>query len=65
MGVFCMVIAAVVALFISRGGRTTPAWSLGLLALLALTTFVLLARTANFGGHIRHPEIRPGAAQAP
>jgi hypothetical protein len=24
-----------------------------------------MARTANFGGHIRHPEIRPGVVQAP
>ena len=64
-GVFFMGIAAAVALFLSRGGRTTPKWSLGLLALLALVTFALMARTANFGGHIRHPEIRPEAVQTP
>lgn len=58
-GVFFMGIVAAVALFLSRGGRAAPNWSLGLLALLALATFVLMARTANFGGHIRHPEIRP------
>jgi hypothetical protein len=64
-GVFFMGIAAAVALFLSRGGRVTPKWSLGLVALLALATFALMARTANFGGHIRHPEIRPAAAQTP
>jgi len=64
-GVFLMGIAAGVALLVSRRGRPTPTWSLGLLALLALGTFALMARTANFGGHIRHPEIRPGAAQTP
>ena len=64
-GVFFMGIAAVVALFVSRRGRPAPKWSLGLLALLALVTFGLMARTANFGGHIRHPEIRPGTAQTP
>ncbi len=64
-GVFFMGIAAAVALFVSRRGRTTPAWSLGLLALLALATFALMARTANFGGHIRHPEIRTVGDQAP
>jgi len=64
-GVFLMGIAAGVALLVSRRGRPTPTWSLGLLALLALATFALMARTANFGGHIRHPEIRPGAAQTP
>ncbi len=64
-GVFLMGIAAAVVLFISRRGRTTPAWSLGVLALLALATFALMARTANFGGHIRHPEIRPPTVQTP
>ena len=64
-GVFLMGIAAAIALFVSRRGRPTPKWSLSLLAALALVTFGLMARTANFGGHIRHPEIRPGAAQTP
>ena len=64
-GVFLMGIAAVVALAISRGGRATPRWSLTLLTLLALATFALMARTANFGGRIRHPEIRPVPAQTP
>lgn len=64
-GVFFMGIAAAVALFVSRRGRPMPKWSLGLLALLALATFGLMARTANFGGHIRHPEIRPASAQTP
>jgi hypothetical protein len=63
-GVFFMGIVAAVARFLSRGGRATPKWSLGLVAILALATFALMARTANFGGHIRHPEIRP-AAQIP
>jgi len=64
-GVFFMGIATAVALFMSRGGRTAPKWSLGLLAFLALGTFALMTRTANFGGYIRHPEIRPPVVQAP
>ena len=64
-GVFFMGIAAAVTLFLSRGGRTAPKWSLVLLALLALATFALMARTANLGGHIRHPEIRPASLPAP
>lgn len=64
-GVFFMGIAAAVALFLSRGGRAVPKWSLGLLAVLALATFALMARTANLGGHIRHPEIRPASLPAP
>ena len=63
-GVFFMGIAAAVALFLSRRGRPVPAWSLALLAVFALATFGLMARTANFGGQIRHPEIRsPGEVQ--
>ena len=58
-GVFFMGVAATVALFLSRRGKPMHAWSLGLLAGLALATFALMARTANLGGHIRHPEIRP------
>lgn len=58
-GVFVMGLAAVLALVLSRRGRTVPSWSLGLLALFALLTCLLMARTANRGGQIRHPEIRP------
>ena len=58
-GVFFMGVAAAVALVLSRRGSPMPAWSLGLLSGLALVTFALMTRTANFGGHIRHPEIRP------
>ena len=64
-GVFFMGMAAAVTLFLGRGRRAAPHWSLGLLALLALATFALMVRTANFGGHIRHPEIRPEGARAP
>ena len=64
-GVFFMGIAAAVALFLSRGGRVPSKWSLGLVMFLALVTFALMVRTANFGGHIRHPEIRPGVVQTP
>ncbi len=63
-GVFFMGITATVALFVSRESRATPKWSLGLLAFLALATFALMARTANIGGQIRHPEIRPGTSSS-
>ena len=64
-GVFLMGMAAAMSLFLCRAGRATPNWSLGVLAALALVTFILMARTANFGGHIRHPEIRPAASRTP
>jgi hypothetical protein len=58
-GVFFMGIAAALALFLSRGKRHNTRWALAFVALLALITFALMLRTANLGGHIRHPEIRP------
>jgi uncharacterized membrane protein len=65
IGVFFMGVVAAATLFLGRGGRSVSQWSIGLLALLALATFALMVRTANFGGHIRHPEIRPEAARTP
>lgn len=64
---FCLwlFVALAAALFLSRGGRVTPKWSLMLLAFLALATFALMARTANFGGRLRHPEIRPAPEDTP
>jgi len=62
-GVFFVGIAAAAALLLSRGGRAVPKWSVGILAVMALVTSALMVRTANFGGHIRHPEIRPATGQ--
>lgn len=64
-GVFFLGIAAAVALFVSRAGRATPVWARATVAVIALATCLLMARTANFGGHIRHPEIRPASLLAP
>ena len=36
------------------------AWNLAAVLLLSITTFALMARAANLGGEIRHPEIRTG-----
>lgn len=57
-GVFLMGLAAGLALWLSRKGRTAPSWSIISIVILALATLVLMARTANSGGQIRHPEIR-------
>lgn len=41
-------------------------WHTPVILLLSMTTFALMARTANIGGEIRHPEIvLSGAAEAP
>jgi hypothetical protein len=57
-GAFALAVAAGVALFRSRGGRPLAGWVLPVIVALAAVTFALLAATANFGGEIRHPEIR-------
>ena len=64
-GVFLLGIAAAVALYVSRAGRASPVWARALVAVMAVATCLLMARTANFGGHIRHPEIRPATAPMP
>ena len=57
-GIFFAGIAAAVALFKARNGNPVP--QLGLVAALIFTllTLGLMARTANLGGQVRHPEIR-------
>jgi uncharacterized membrane protein len=57
-GVFLLGIAAAFGLFRGRGKRTIPTWVYATTLILALATFVLMARTANLGGQIRHTEIR-------
>ena len=61
-GVFLLGLAAALALWLGRRGRPIPAWSLTLVAVLGLATALLLARTANLGGQIAHPHLRPWAA---
>ncbi len=57
-GVFLMGLTAGLALWLSRKDRPAPAWSVVAVLILALATLALMARTANSGGQIRHPEIR-------
>ena len=40
-------------------------WHQTAVLVLAIATFGVMARAANIGGHIRHPEILAGAATAP
>ena len=63
--VFFLGLAAGAALWFSRGERKTSKWWITFVALQALATCAVMTRTANSGGHIRHPEIRPGPAQGP
>jgi hypothetical protein len=59
MAVFLTGLAAGTGLIFARRGREIPRWLVMVTAMLAVITLVLMARTANVGGHIRHPEIRP------
>jgi len=45
-------------------GRVVTGWFSVLLLVAALVVGVLIARTANLGGQVRHSEIRPYDAQA-
>lgn len=56
---------AIVGLVVFRGHRRVPGWFAGLVLLLTLLTIVTMARTADLGGQIRHPEIRSGPFGAP
>ncbi len=58
--IFLLGLVSGIALFLSRGGRSLPKWAIATLLVLALASAALLVRTANLGGEIRHPEIRPG-----
>lgn len=64
-GVFLMGIMAAVGLFCGRRGKPVPHWANVAVLVLAVLTFLLLAQTANNGGQIRHPEVRPKTAEAP
>jgi uncharacterized membrane protein len=53
------------ALWQHRLLRRAPQWSTPVILLLSLISFGLMARAANLGGAINHPEIQtPGAADA-
>lgn len=56
--VFLLALAASVSLFLGRRGKPLPAWSLATILILLCATCLLLARTANLGGQIAHPELR-------
>jgi uncharacterized membrane protein len=47
-----------------RRARRVPAWNLTIILILSLVTFAAVAKAANLGGDIRHPEIRD-AGDAP
>jgi uncharacterized membrane protein len=57
-------VGALGGLLFFRRGRTIPNWFAGAILVIALVVSGLMARTANLGGEVRHPEIRSGASPA-
>jgi hypothetical protein len=52
---------ALLALLLRRGGGPGVAWIPWLVLIGLLVTFAALAKTALYGGYIRHGEVRPAA----
>jgi uncharacterized membrane protein len=57
-GVLIVGVAALGGLIFFRRGKPVPNWPSVIVLVLSLIVFVLMARTANLGGLIRHTEIR-------
>ena len=57
-GVLIVGAAALGGLIFFRRGKWIPNWLSVIVLVLSLIVFVLMARTANLGGLIRHTEIR-------
>ena len=56
-GVLIVGVAALGGLIFFRPDKAIPSW-LVIVLVLSLIVFALMARTADLGGLIRHPEIR-------
>lgn len=58
-GMFLLAVFSVAGLFWSRKTRILPAWTMLGAVILCFVVALLMARSANLGGRIAHPEIRP------
>lgn len=58
-GMFLLAVFSVAGLFWSRKTRLLPAWTMLGAIILCFAVVLLMARSANLGGRIAHPEIRP------
>lgn len=58
-GMFLLAVFSVAGLFRSRKTRILPAWTMIGAMILCFAVALLMARSANLGGRIAHPEIRP------
>ena len=62
-GVFLVGLLALAGLIAARRGKPVPTWAVTSVLIATLATFGLMLRTANSGGQIRHPEIRPSLSK--
>lgn len=53
-----------VGLWMLRRIARVASWNLSMVAILGIVAFVLMARAANMGGEIRHPEIQDAQASS-
>jgi hypothetical protein len=58
-GIFAVGLLAAAGLFLMRKVKSVPRWLMGALFVTAFAAFLTMARAANFGGRLRHTEIRP------
>lgn len=58
-GMFLLAVFSAAGLFCSRKTRILPAWTMIGAMILCFAVVLLMARSANLGGRIAHPEIRP------
>ena len=58
-GLFLLAVFSVAGLFRRRKTRILPAWTMIGAMILCFAVALLMARSANLGGRIAHPEIRP------
>ncbi len=62
--IFAAGAAAAVGLFLARRRPAVSVAAVGIVLALLLVTFLLMARTANLGGQLRHPQLRGDNAGA-
>ncbi len=61
-GMFVLAAVSLAGLIRTRKRKLLPAWATIGALVLALATVLLMARAANLGGQIHHPELRSGYA---
>lgn len=56
-------VVSLIGLVLSRGSKPLPRWFVMTCLILSLATGAMMARTANLGGQVHHPEIRKASSR--